>query len=230
MDITYEFNAETQLAELHLDDGKANVMSTPWFQEFEALLSRAEADEAAAVLFRGRSGMFSGGLNMKWLPTLDGAALRELLEAFSSAMLRVFALPLPTVVAVTGHAVAGGCVLASACDRRFALDGPYRIQMNEVLVGMPLPTWAVTICREAWPIPQVNDLLLLGQPFSPQEALAAGMLHGVAATEPELLATARAAAQALRPLQRQAFALTRRRMRAPAVQAAKARLYEDWEG
>ena len=68
MSLEYAFGEG--VAEIHFDDGKANVMSTDWLRELGGLLDRAEKDEARAVLFRGRPGMFSGGLNMKWLPTL----------------------------------------------------------------------------------------------------------------------------------------------------------------
>ena len=172
MSLSYGHDSESKVAEIAFDDGKANVMSTAWFQELNGLLDRAEKDAAVAVLFRGRSGMFSGGLDMKWLPTLSPEEGRELVDTFSSTMLRVFGLPIPTVAAVTGHAVAGGCVLSSACDQRFCLEGPYRIQMNEVLVGMAMPTWAAVICQGAWPAPAANDLLLLGRAFSPAEAVA----------------------------------------------------------
>ena len=78
------YRHEEGVAEIQFDDGKANVMSTAWFRELGGLLDRAEKDEARAVLFRGRAGMFSAGLDMKWLPTLKGDAARELVETFSA--------------------------------------------------------------------------------------------------------------------------------------------------
>jgi enoyl-CoA hydratase len=225
MSLEYAFG--DGVAEIHFDDGKANVMSTDWFRELGGLLDRAEKDEARAVLFRGRAGMFSGGLNMKWLPTLTPEGGRELVETFSGTMLRVWTFPIPTVAAVTGHAVAGGCVLTSACDQRYAVDGPYRIQMNEVLVGMAMPSWASTICRSAFPEPQANDLLLLARPFSPKEALAFGTLHGLAADEAELLAKARAAAKALGAVGPRPYAVTKARLRREAAERAKHLLFTE---
>jgi enoyl-CoA hydratase len=171
--------------------------------------------------------MFSGGLNMKWLPTLTPAQGRELVETFSGTMMRVWSLPIPTVAAVTGHAVAGGCVLASACDQRFALDGPYRIQMNEVLVGMAMPTWASLICQSAFPVPRSNEMLLLGRPFSPQEAHAIGVLQDLAADEDGLLAMARAAARALTAVGPRPYAITKARLRSAAVEHAKQVLFTE---
>jgi enoyl-CoA hydratase len=223
--MSLRYALEEGVAEIHLDDGKANVMSTGWFRELGVLLDRAEKEEARALLVRGRPGMLSGGLDMKWLPTLSPEQGRELVETFSSTVLRLWCFPIPTVAAVTGHAVAGGCLLASACDARFALDGPYRIQMNEVLAGMAIPTWAAVICQSAFPVPWVNDLLLHGRPFSPKEAHSIGMLHGLAASEEELLAMARAAAKAFAPIGAKQYALTKARLRAPIAERARAALF-----
>ena len=223
----FSYRHEEGVAEIQFDDGKANVMSTAWFRELGGLLDRAEKQEAKAVLFRGRAGMFSGGLDMKWLPTLKGDAARELVETFSATMHRVWGLPIPSVAAVAGHAVAGGCVLASACDMRFAVDGPFRIQMNEVLVGMAMPTWAAVICQSAFPVPQANDLLLLGRPFSPKEAHAIGALHGLAASEEECVAKARAAARGFASIGARPYAVSKARQRRAATERALSLLFSE---
>jgi enoyl-CoA hydratase len=225
--LPFEYRNDAGVAEIRFDDGKANVMSTSWFRELGELLDRAEKEEAKGVLFRGRAGMFSGGLDMKWLPTLRGDDARELVETFSSTMLRVFGLPIPTVAAVGGHAVAGGCVLASACDMRFAVDGPFRIQMNEVLAGMAIPSWAAAICQSAFPIPHANDLLLLGRPFSPQEARAIGALHGLAANEEACVEQARAAACSFAAIGARPYAVSKRRLRGAEIERVKAVLFSE---
>ncbi len=225
MSQSYSFADGT--AEIHLDDGKANVMSTDWLRAFSGLLDRAEKDEARALLVRGRPGMLSGGLDMKWLPTLRGAEAREMVETFSGTMLRLWTFPIPTVAAVTGHAVAGGCIVASACDMRFAVDGPFRIQMNEVLAGMPIPTWAAVICQSAFPVPHVNHLLLLGRPFSPKEAHAIGVLHGLAADEEGCLAAARAAAKGFAAIGARQYAVSKARLRSALAEHARAALFSE---
>jgi len=113
------------VARIGLDDGKANAMSVPWFDALGAALDRAEADGAGAIVIAGRAGFFSGGLDLKLLPTLSKDELRHLSESFARVMLRVHGLGIPTVAAVTGHAIAGGAVLAMACDAR-VLTAPWR--------------------------------------------------------------------------------------------------------
>ena len=109
------YTLEDGIAEIALDDGKANAFNTEWFTQFNELLDRTEADGARVLVLRGRPGIFSGGLNIKWLPTLDRDQLRSAVETFGTTMLRVLGLGLPTIAELTGHAIAGGCVLACPC-------------------------------------------------------------------------------------------------------------------
>jgi enoyl-CoA hydratase len=213
--------AQIPVAQIHLDDGKANAMSTDWFAALNEALDRAEKDEVRAVVIRGRSGMFSAGLDLKWLPTLDRAGIARLGERFAETMLRVWNLPVPTIAAVTGHAIAGGCVLASACDKRVGMRGDFRIQMNEVLVKIALPTWAAAVCASSWSPPELHDLLLFGRSFDPDEAHALGFLHGLADDEDGVLAEANDVAAACAQLDRRAFARTKARLRGPETERVK---------
>ena len=94
-------------------------------------------------------------------------------------MLRVFSFPIPTIAAVTGHAIAGGAMLTFACDRRFSVDGPYRIQMNETAIGITLPNWMFLIARSAIPSRWHNEALLHAKAYDPQEAFQRGILDSV---------------------------------------------------
>ncbi|MBM4245437.1 MAG: enoyl-CoA hydratase/isomerase family protein [Deltaproteobacteria bacterium] len=106
------YESDGRIARVVIDDGKANAMSVPFLEELTHLLDRAEGDGSSALVIAGRAGMFSGGLDLKLLPMLSREGLRELSETFARTMLRVFTFPLPTVAAITGHAIAGGAVLA----------------------------------------------------------------------------------------------------------------------
>jgi enoyl-CoA hydratase len=204
---------EGGVARITLDDGKANAMSPAWFAELEAALDRAER-EAGAVVVRGRAGFFSGGLDLKLLPTLAPEALRELARAFARTMLRVHVLPVPIAAAVTGHAIAGGAVLALACDLRFAADGAFRFQMNEVAIGIAMPDWMTAIAETVASGSTLTELLLHARAFGPREALARGLLDGVAEPGEDPEAAARAALAPIAALNRAAFAETKRRLRA----------------
>jgi enoyl-CoA hydratase len=214
---------EGGVARITLDDGKVNAMSPAWFAELDAALDRAEK-EAGALLVRGRAGFFSGGLDLKLLPTLAPEELRELAHAFARTMLRVHVCPVPTAAVLTGHAIAGGVALSLACDLRFAADGPFRFQMNEVAIGIPMPDWMTAIAESVVSGSTLAVLLLQARVFAPGDALARGLVDAVAASGEDAEAAARAALAPLMALNRAAFGETKRRLRADRHARALERL------
>jgi len=174
------YGIEDGIAQITMDDGKANAMNWGFFKEMGKSMDQAESDGAKVLVITGRPGFFSGGLDLKLLPTLSASELGDFLITFARTMLRVFSFPVPTIAAINGHAIAGGAMLTFACDRRFALDGPYRIQMNETLIGLPLPSWMFLIARSAIPSRWRNEALLHARAYNPNEALERGILDAVA--------------------------------------------------
>ncbi len=225
MRIAYAF--EDGIASITLDDGKANAMSVPWFNEFGAALDRTEADAAGALIIRGRPRIFSGGLDLKLVPTLPPAGLRELFEVFARTMLRLYAFPIPTVACAAGHAIAGGAVLAFACDARFATQGPYKIQMNEVAIGIALPGWMLVIGESAIPPTARNEMLLHARACTPAEALARGVVDGIGETPEETERLAGERARSLLALHRAAYVESKRRMREADVARALATMRKE---
>ena len=224
------YEIDGKIARISLDDGKANAMSVPFFTELGALLDRAEADGAGAVLIAGRAGMFSGGLDLKLLPTLSSAGLRELSATFARTMLRVFSLPIPTVAALTGHAIAGGAVLAYACDRRYGLDGRFRLQLNEVAIGIPMPSWMAAIAATAIPSTAHVEALLHARAYAPGEALQRGILTGLVPEGGDVVQHATLQSADLLALPRDAYATTKQRLRAAEVERVTALLEGELAG
>jgi enoyl-CoA hydratase len=213
-----------RLATITLDDGKVNAMSLPFFEALNAALDRAEEEKPGAVVITGRPGVFSAGLDVKLLPTLPPAELRTTILAFGRVMLRAFTFPLPTVAAVSGHAIAGGAMLAFACDLRWMAEGAFRLHLNESAIGLVLPTWAITLARSAIPTRWHTEALLHARAYTPDEALAKGMIDGVARPPESLLAAARAAAEPLAALDQRAYAGSKVRHRAMVVRWAEEHL------
>jgi len=205
------------VARILLDDGKANVMNVPVFVELGDALDRAEHDNARLVVLAGRAGMFSGGLDMKLLPTLSAAELGTLIREFARTMLRVFTFPAPTAAAVTGHAIAGGAILACACDRRVVADGPFRIHVNEVAIGIPVPSWMLLIAGSAVPPRHHVEALLHARPYTPREAFERGIVDALVEGGADVVASAVESSSALLSLAPAAYAETKRRMRAADV-------------
>ena len=168
---------------VRLDDGKANTIEERWLNELSAALDEAEKTPQSAVLFEGRDGRFCAGLDLKVLPTLGKAKLVDFVRRYQRLMLRVFTLPRPVVCAVTGHAIAGGAILALASDVRVMAEGEWQIGLREVAIGIPLPTFGCELAKAVLPASSLTRAVLRGELFSPHVALDVGFVDEVHAVE-----------------------------------------------
>ena len=160
-----------------VDDGKANALSFSVIDGLTAALDEA-ATTAKAVVIMGREGKFSAGFDLKVMTgSIEDA--RNLLAGGAHLGLRVFEFPMPVVLGVTGHALAMGGILTTTADYRVGAEGPYKLGLNEVAIGMPVPSFGVELCRDrlspAWFTRCVQNATLC----SPTEAVQAGFLDEV---------------------------------------------------
>jgi enoyl-CoA hydratase len=228
MGITCE--AGETVATITLDDGKVNAMEQAFFDDLNGALDRVEKAGSAAVVIAGRAGYFSAGLNLKVMPTLQPAAFERTMVAFGETMLRVFTFPIPTIAAVTGHAIAGGAFLAFACDERYFASGPYKIHVNEVAIALPLPTWALAIAQTAIPQRCHVEAILQARPYNPEEALARSLVTAVVPPMDSVVGEAKKAAERLAPLDRPAYATAKSKMRERDVAWARNNLAAEARG
>ena len=221
--VTHE--SDGTVATITMDDGKVNVLSLQMLMEVNAALDRATADRQVVVL-TGREGIFSAGFDLTVLRAGTYEAIEMLRAGFELAE-RLLAFPTPVVVAVPGHAIAMGLFLALAGDFRVGARGPFRLTANEVAIGMTLPHAALEILRHGVAPSHFTRVVLLAEPFTPDDAVGAGMLSTV--VEPAaLLDTARTTAAAAAALDLDAHAATKRRARADTLRALRAAIETDF--
>jgi enoyl-CoA hydratase len=214
--VTYEL--EGRIATITMDDGKVNVFSIPLLRSLHAALDEAERDGAVVVLV-GREGYFSAGFDLK---VLSGGRdqILEILTLGATAAERVLSFPTPVVVACTGHAFPAGAFLLLAADLRIGTEGPFRIGLNEVRIGMTVPWFAIEIARQRLHPSHFDRTVVSGTMYSPHDAVTAGFLDDVVA--PGALRTAtHDAAGALAGLDMTAHAATKRRARSGALTALR---------
>jgi enoyl-CoA hydratase len=208
-----QYVIEDRIARITLDDGKMNVMNWEFFSELNDALDQTLADKAGALIFTGRPGVFSAGLDLKLLPTQSLPEIFKFQMTFADTMLRVYQFPVPTIAAYAGHAIAGGAILSYACDRYMAVDGPYKIQINEVANGMSIPSWIALICRSSIPHRYWKEALLHARAYSPREAFERGLVDDLIAEGGNITEAANAYAVELLNLYGPAYAATKKFMR-----------------
>lgn len=210
---------EDGVAVVRFDDGKANALTYDALTEFEAALAQAEQD-ATAVCLVGRPGVFSAGFDLKVMSKSVEDALK--LAAAGWSMMRALYLhPQPVVAAVTGHALAAGAVLISACDVRIGADVPAKIGLNETAIGLALPPFAIELARERLDPREVLRATLGAHIYDPASAVTAGYLDQVVPAD-EVESTAFAEAQRLGALSAGAYGTSKRLLRQPVVDRVEA--------
>jgi enoyl-CoA hydratase len=203
-----------QVAVLTMQHGKANAMDTAFCEDMLKRLDELRTSPARAIVVTGQGKIFSAGVDL--VRALDGGAdyFRHFLPPLRRAFEAVFFYEKPIVAAVNGHAIAGGCVLTCAADRRLMARGEGRIGITELLVGVPFPVIALEIMRFAAAPQHFERIVYSGTTFAPEAAAGLGLVDEVVGAD-ALLDRAVAAAQALGALGAEAFALTKRQSREP---------------
>lgn len=123
--------------------------------------------------------VFSPGLDLLTLVEFKRPELQSFMGKFSSALWALYGLNKPVVAAVSGHAVAGGCVLALSADYRVLRRGA-QIGLNEVKIGVPLPWSVALLLRATVPPSSLARVALLGRNFADEEAVSAGLADEIA--------------------------------------------------
>ncbi|OBF58260.1 enoyl-CoA hydratase [Mycobacterium sp. 852002-50816_SCH5313054-b] len=208
-----EIEAAGAVQVLTLSSGRVNAQDVELLKELADALCELQHSGAGALVVTGAGRAFSAGVDLNRV--VDGGAdyTDRLIPALSEAFEAMFCYPGPTVAAINGAAIAGGCVLACACDRR--LIGPEaQIGASEVRVGVPFPVAALEVMRYACG-DRAEDVLLGGRVYRGDEAIAHGLAHRVVADD--LVAAAVAEAADLAGIPVDAYRHTKMQLRAPAL-------------
>ena len=201
------------IAVLTLAHGKANALDIEFCEALAARFVELRASDVKAVVLTGQGKIFSAGVDLIRLSEGGADYIRKFLPALHKLYEAVFYHPKPVVVAINGHAIAGGCVLACCADRRIMARESGRIGVTELLVGVPFPALAFEIMRHATPPYFFSETILSGETFSAEVAAHRGWVDE--AVEPALvMERAMAAAQSLAALSPPAFAQTKMQIRA----------------
>lgn len=172
----------TEAAPTHriiLDGPGKNALGTPMFQW---LLEQLDAAAGRPILLSGSNGAFSAGLDLKEVMSLDGPGMARFLRLLEAVCVRLHDHPAPVVAAVTGHAIAGGAVLAACCDHRVGeAGGKARMGLNEVALGLRFPPGVLRILIARLPAAHIGRLLLGAELHGPEDALKYGLLDELAA-------------------------------------------------
>lgn len=171
------------VAEIRMDRPPANGLTFELVSRLTEALDEVRVDGARAIVLNGRPGMFSGGLDVPALIGLDRDRIEAFWRSFFLLNRRLAGSAIPVIAAISGHAPAGGAVLALHCDQRIAADGRFKIGLNEVQVGLPVPRTILAALEFAVGARQAGLLAIQGALISVQEAHRIGLVDELVPAE-----------------------------------------------
>ena len=208
------------IATLRLAHGKASALDLELCDALQAEIeAAAESEDVRALILTGTGSIFSAGVDLPRLVSGGANYVHDFVEALEAMLRAIFLFPKPAVAAANGHAIAGGAILAFACDYRLMSGG--RIGVPEALVGVPFPPLAFEVVRFAVPRQHLQTMIYLAKTIEAAEAKSIGIIDEAVAPA-DLMRRANEVARQLAEIPAPAFRLTKRQMREPFLREAAA--------
>jgi len=170
-----KLNTDGDVSIITLDDGKANVFSPLMTEAIESLLDQVPQDKGA-LLISGRSGIFSGGFDLKIMSSGDMEEIKRMVKVGFNLLTRIYSFPRPVVCACTGHAIALGAFLLLCGDYRLGAEGDFMIGANEVRNNMSVPEPILELSRTRINKTHWYRAILNAEMYAPNKAISAGYL------------------------------------------------------
>jgi enoyl-CoA hydratase/carnithine racemase len=163
-----------------LERGKANALNAAMVEELRRVVEMAATDTQVRglVLASASQRVFCAGFDVAEVFAYDRNTMTRFFGAFADLFERVRTLPKPVVAAMSGHAYAGGAILALAADVRVMADGSC-FAINEIDLGVILPTRMIHAMVQHMRRDVMRALLLGGEAINATKALAAGVVTEV---------------------------------------------------
>jgi len=217
-----------EVREIRLARDPANALNQPLVVHLTQRLRAATLEGARAVVLSGKPGMFSGGLDVPMLITLDWNELQRFMRSVLALHHQLSVQPVPVVSAITGHCAAAAAVMTMFCDYRVMTEGRYKMGVNEVAVGLCPGRIAYQACRRLVGARHADRLITRGEFIEPDEALHIGLVDRVT-TPDRVVSEAIEYARSYLALPQQALYETRRIARQDLVELCDGVMRDDSE-
>ncbi len=186
-----EWKKDQTVAVVRMINGE-NRFNPIFVKEFLQTLDEIEKEKSISsmVIFSGDAKNWSQGIELAWmqdrLAKKDFKGIKEFLYGLNDIFKRLLLFPMPVIAAIGGHAVAGGAILACACDFRFMRSDKGFFFFTEVDVGIPFLPGMQAFCRKAIPEYKMSEMMYTGERYAAPEMEAHHVILKACATEETL--------------------------------------------
>ena len=207
-----------EIATVTLSRGKVNALNEPMVEEITKSFEDLAIDnEVRSIIFTGSGKFFSFGFDVPEFLNYSKSDFIRYLEKFTNFYTYLFLFPKPIVAALNGHTIAGGCMLATACDFRLMVTGKAKISLNEITFGSAVLAGSVEMLKYCVGSRNAQSILYSGAMYSAEEAFQLGLVDQVS-SEDALKEDARKVAQELAQKDSLAFRGIKHLLRKPVAE------------
>jgi Delta3-Delta2-enoyl-CoA isomerase len=206
------------VAILTLTRGKVNAIVGNLINELRKNLEALEEDcDIRSIIITGKGKFFSFGFDIPELLHFTKPQFVSFITSFTDLYRYLFLYPKPVVAALNGHTIAGGCMLALACDLRVMATGKARISLNEITLGASVFVGSTEMLRFWTGSAEATKILFSGGMYSAEEAMNLGIVQEATAEE-NLMAAARKTALEMGSKDPKAFKSIKSLLRTPVLE------------
>ena len=206
------------VCEIRLARPPVNALNPELLNALSEAVNIAPHEGARSLILSGAPGVFSAGLDVPYLLTLDRTGLDQAWRSFFRACAALACSKIPVACAITGHSPAGGAVLSLYADYRVMAQGEFRIGLNETQVGLIIPESIHFALRRLVGAHRAERLTMSGAMIDASQALRIGLVDELAPPD-QVIARARNWAEQHNQLPRSAMLGNRAIARRDLVEA-----------
>ena len=172
---------QDDVAVVQLNRPVINALNLQLVEELTEILKRvtSESDVRSLVLGSSNDKFLSIGFDIPQLFELTREDFKFFYHTFNQMCLDLYTFPKPTIAAITGHATAGGCILALCCDYRFIAQGRKLMGLNEIKLGVPVPYLVDCVLRHLVGVRNAREITDTGEFYPPEELSQMGVVDRV---------------------------------------------------
>ena len=179
-----ELKLDEKIATITLNRPKVNALNDEVIDELKVAFQGVQAEgNVNAVILRGQGSFFSFGFDVPGFMAYQKDEFQNYVEKFSELIKEIFMFPKPVIAALNGHTVAGGCVLALACDYRIMISGKAKIALNEMTFGSSLFSCVTEPLKYAVGSKKAEQIIYSGKMYSAQEAFNLNLVDRIASED-----------------------------------------------
>jgi enoyl-CoA hydratase/carnithine racemase len=177
-------SVDENIATVVLNRPKVNALNEAVVEELRECLQKvADDSNVKAVILTAEGSFFSFGLDVPEFLSYSKDFFIKFLTKFTDLYGYIFTFPKPVVAALNGHTIAGGCMIAIACDYRLMVSGKARISLNELTFGSTVFAGSVEMLKFLIGGKNAELALYTGAMYSAEEAKELGLIHDVVSKE-----------------------------------------------